>query len=384
MKRERSVSSSLIVPTSLVTILVFLAWAFWAEIDQISRASGQVIPSGRVQVVQSADGGVVSELKVREGDVVEKGQLLVRLDAVKARAAYDDSRAKEAALVANLARLEAELYDKPLQFPEKVIAYREFLANQQSLYAKRREAVKAELDTLSEMLSLVTEELGMNQPLLETGDVSRSEVLRLQRQVTDLQGQLANRRNRYLQELQTEMSKTQEELASAEQLRRQREDQLSYTDLYSPAAGIVKNVRFTTVGAVLRPGDEMLTIVPTDDELIVEAKVRPADIAFVRLGQSATVKFDAYDSSIYGSGMGAVSYISADTLVEQTSRGENPYYRVHVTVKTDSMKVHRQDETIEIQPGMTATVEIKTGESTVLRYITKPITKTLSESLSER
>jgi len=374
----------LVVGVSLLALAGFLAWAHWAELDQISRASGQVIPSGRVQVVQSADGGVITDLRVREGDRVTRGQLLVRLDSIKAQASVDESRGKEAALRTALARIQAELYDRPLQFAPSLRAYPDFIANQTSLYEKRRSALFAEISTLQQMHALVNEELKMNQPLLATGDVSRSEVLRLQRQEAELSGQIANRRNRYLQELQTELAKTEEELVTAEQIRMQREDQLSRTELIAPADGIVKNVRFTTVGAVLRPGDEMLQILPTNDALIVEAKVRPADIGFIRAGQSASVKFDAYDYKIYGSGAGAVSYISADTLTEQSPRGEVSYYRVHVSVDAAGMQQRRPEERVEIQPGMTTTVEIKTGENTVLRYLTKPITKTMSEALTER
>lgn len=375
---------SLIIGVSVLALIGFVAWARWAQIDQITRATGQVIPSGRVQVVQSADGGVITELLVREGDQVARGQLLVRLDATKARAAVEESRAKEAALRAALTRIEAEIYDKPLVFDPSVSAYPDFIQNQTSLFEKRRTALEQELRTLDEMLELVSQELEMNQPLLATGDVSRSEVLRLQRQVAEIGGKIVDRRNRYLQELQSELTKTEEELVSAVQLRAQREDQLSRTELYAPTAGIVKNVRFTTVGAVLRPGDEMLQIVPSDDELIVEAKVSPSDIGFIRPGQSVNVKFDAYDYAIYGSGEGEVSYISADTLTEQTARGEMSFYRVHVKVDASAMQKRRPNETIELQPGMTATAEIKTGQNTVLRFLTKPLTKTMSEAFTER
>ncbi len=374
----------LVIGVSLLALIGFFAWASWAELDQISRASGQVIPSGRVQVVQSADGGVITDLRVREGDRVARGQLLVRLDSIKAQAGVDESRGKEAALRTALARIQAELYDRPLRFDPSLKEYPDFVANQTSLYEKRRSALFAELDTLKQMHALISEELKMNQPLLATGDVSRSEVLRLQRQEAEVSGQIVNRRNKYLQELQTELAKTEEELVTAVQIRMQREDQLSRTELTAPADGIVKNVRFTTVGAVLRPGDEMLQIVPTNDVLIVEAKVKPADIGFIRPGQSASVKFDAYDFKIYGSGAGTVSYISADTLTEQSPRGEVSYYRVHVSVDAAGMQQRRPQERIEVQPGMTATVEIKTGENTVLRYLTKPITKTISEALTER
>lgn len=370
---------------SLLFIAALFVWGNWARIDQVSRAPGAVIPSDRLQIVQSADGGVVKEILVKAGDKVTRGQLLVRLDRVKIVAAVEESRAKEAAGRAQLARLNAELYDKPLEFPSSLNNYPELRTNQRMLYEKRRAALQGELKTLSDLYQLASEELKMNEPLLKSGDVSRAEVLRLQRQVADLGGQMEAKRARYLQDLQTEIARTQEELNAVEQNRRQREDQLAYTDLAAPTDGIVKNVRLTTIGAVLHPGDEMLQIVPTDDELIVEAKVRPADIGFIRVGQSASVKFDAYDYSIYGSASGKVNYISPDTLSDPGERGaEQSYYRVHLQVDASQMRPRGAGEKIELQPGMVATVEIKTGDSTVLHYLLKPIVKTLNESMGER
>jgi adhesin transport system membrane fusion protein len=372
-----------VVALSLVTVAGFVGWSHWAELDQIARAGGQVIPSGRVQVVQSAEGGVVAALNVREGDHVSRGQLLVRLDRVKAESALNESRAKAAALHGAVVRLEAEVFDRPLVFPPDVGAYPAFVANQRALYTQRRQALAAEVAALQKSLKLVREELAMNEPLLATGDVSRADVLKLQRQASELEGQITNRRNKYLQDAQTELAKAQEDLAGTEQVLAQRREQLGYTELAAPADGIVKNVRYTTVGAVIRAGDEVLQIVPTGEELIVEAKVKPADIGFVRVGQSATVKFDAYDYAVYGVAHGRVTYVSADTLTENQAQHEQPYYRVHVSASAAQLQA-RPGERVEIQPGMTATAEIRTGQSTVWRYLTKPLTKTLSESLGER
>ena len=363
----------------------FILWSLWAELDQIARARGQVIPTGRVQVIQSADGGVVGEIRVREGDIVKKGQLLVTLDKVKLRAAVDESRARVAALRSAMARIQAELFNKPLVFPADVTGYPDFVANQRQLYAQRRASLAADIGALQSQGRLIREELNLNLPLVASGDVARSEIIRMQRMAADVDGQIATRRAKYLQDLQTEYAKTEEELVSAQQLLTQRQDALENTDLMSPADGIIKNVRVTTVGGVLRPGDEMLTIVPTGDALIVEAKVSPSDIAFVRVGQTASVKFDAYDSSIYGSGEGRVTFVSPDTLTEERSGGPaETYYRVHLSVDTSGMRPRDAGEKIEIQPGMTAVVEIKTGRNTVFRYLTKPILKTTSESMGER
>lgn len=375
--------SNIIIIAAAVAVLGFLAWSFWAELDQITRAPGTVVPSGRIQIVQSAEGGVTSEMLVREGDRVKEGQLLVVLDKVTQTAAVGESLASVADLKSQMARIQAELFDRPLVFPADV-RNPEFIANQRALYQQRRQGLQAELSNQRSMLALVREELQMNLPLVESGDVSRSEILRMQRTVADLQGQITNRQNAYLQELQTEYARIEGELATAEQALAQRRQALNQTELYAPTDGIVVNVAFTTIGAVLQPGDEVLQIVPTRDTLIVEARVPPADIAFVRAGQEAKVNFDAYDSSIYGGAIGRVTYVSADTLTEETPDGPVSYYAANVQVDTSTMRPRRQGEIIDLQPGMTATTEIKTGENTVFRYLTKPIFKTAGEALEER
>lgn len=375
--------SNLIIIAAAAAVLGFLAWSLWAELDQITRAPGTVVPSGRIQIVQSAEGGVTREMLVREGDRVEEGQLLVVLDKVTQTAAVGESLATVEDLKSQMARIQAELFDRPLVFPPDV-RDPEFIANQRALYQQRRQGLEAEISNQRAMLSLVREELQMNLPLVESGDVSRSEILRMQRTVADLQGQITNRQNAYLQELQTEYARIEGELATAEQALAQRRQSLEQTELYAPTDGIVVNVAFNTLGAVLQPGDEVLQIVPTRDTLIVEARVPPADIAFVRAGQEATVNFDAYDSSIYGGAIGRVTYVSADTLTEETPDGPVSYYAANVQVDTSTMRPRRPGEVIDLQPGMTATTEIKTGENTVFRYLTKPIFKTTSEALEER
>ena len=375
--------STVIIAMAAVALAALVLWSLWANIDQITRARGQVIPSGRTQVIQSQEGGTIAEILVREGDRVRRGQLLVRLDAVQLRAALEESEARAASLRTKMARIEAELFNRPLNFPAGVESHPQFVANQRQLYNRRREALRSSLASLESMVQLARQELAMNQPLLETGDVSRSEILRMQRGVADLQGQMSSRRNEYLQELQTEYAATEEELATVEQQLTQRQSALEGAELRSPVDGVVVNSKVTTVGGVIRPGDEVLQIVPSADRLIVEARLSPAEIAFIRVGQPASLKFDAYDSAIYGAGEGRVSYVSADTLSEQTPQGAQSYYIVHLNVDA-SMLRPRPGERIALQPGMTATAEIVTGESTVFKYIMKPILKTTSESLGER
>lgn len=377
--------STWIIITSAASVLAFLFWASWAEIDQISRASGKVIPIGKIQVIQSVDGGVIEEMRVREGDIVRKGELLVRIDRVKVQAAVAESRAKVAAFKSIMARIEAELYDRPLSFPADVRAYPEFVSNQTALFTKRRFAITSEIAALESIKRLMQQELELNLPLVSSGDVARAEIIRMQRGIADIQGQIVNKRSKYQQDLQAEFAKVEEDLVSAEQILAQRVDALAATELRAPSNGIVKNVRLTTVGAVLRPGDEVMQIVPTGERLIVEAQGAPRDIAFIKVGQTASVKFDTYDSAIYGSGVGVVTYVSPDTLVEQRPDGQSmTYYRINLDVDIREMRPHKAGERIVIQPGMTVTAEIKTGQNTVMRYLTKPILKTVAESFGER
>ncbi len=368
---------------SLAGLIIFVAWASQAEIDQVTRAPGQVIASSRTQIIQSSDGGVVEAVLVKEGDQVTKGQMLVKLDTTKAEAAFLETRAKANALRATRARLNAEIFGGSPVFPEEVNKYPQFISNQLLLLSKRRQAISSEISALQGILALAKRELQMNQPLLATGDISMAEVLKIQRQVADLEAQIVNKRNKYLQDTQAELGKVEEDLAGVEQLLAQRKDQLERTHLVSPVSGVVKNVRITTIGGVVKASEEVMQIVPMEDDLVVEAKVRPADIAFLKPGLDASVKIDAYDYTVYGSLNGKLAYISADTLTEDLKQNEQAYYRVQVRT-TGKQFSGRQSFRMEIQPGMTATVEIKTGSNTVLKYLLKPLVKTIDESLGER
>ena len=326
-----------------------------------------------------------SDTLIKEGDVVKQGQTLFRFDQTKARAGFKEAAARAAALKAVVARLKAETFGGKPAFPPELNLFRVFRKDQLALFNKRQSAIQDELSILEQSLDLVKKELDMNLPLLRRGDVSRAEILKLKRQVTEIKGQITNRKNKYLQDCQAELAKSQEDLAAADQVLAQRREQLKFTELVSPMDGVVRNIRLTTRGGVAKPGEEIMQIVPVDDDLIIEAKVRPADIAFVKQGLPATVKMDAYDYSIYGSLFGAVHYISADTLKEEVRGTEQPFYRVQVKISSNDLPGKKgRDARISVQTGMTATVEIKTGTNTVLGFLTKPITKTMSESFSER
>lgn len=372
---------------AFISVITLGIWAAYAELDQIARAQGQVIATARTQVIQSANDGVIEAILVREGEQVKKGQLLARLDRSQAEAAWRDSLGKVAALKATLARLQAEVFNRPLQFPDEVKAYPAFVQNQSELFHRRQAALKAEIAALEESLALVREELALSEKLLATGDIGQAEVIRLKKQVADLKGQITNRRNKYFQDAQAELTKAEEDLATQQQILAERTFIYEHTEITAPADGLVKNIQITTPGAKVRPGEVIMELVPTGSELVIEAKLQPADIAWVRKGLPAAIKLDAFDYTIYGALKGEVRYISPDALSEKTANGEAIYYRVQIRLDEAALAEHNRtypDKKIEIQPGMTATVEIVTGRKSVLAYLTKPVTKTLSEALGER
>jgi adhesin transport system membrane fusion protein len=364
-------------------IMLLLGWAAVAEIDQVTRAPATIIAAARTQLVQSPESGVVTRLHVKEGDTVTAGQLLVTLEKERAAAAVSDSSAKVAALRITLTRLQAEAYGKPLKFDQALLAYPDYVRNQTELYTKRKRAFEDDISALETILAITRTELRINQSLLPTGDVSRAEVLRLQRTEADVVAQLTNKRNKFFQDSQAEMTKAQEELSTQTEQLRDRSQLLEHTELVAPADGIVNNIRTTTPGAVVRPGDVVLELLPTGADLVAEAKINPTDIAFIEVGQAASVKLDAYDSSIFGAMNGEVSYISPDVLTEETRQGPFSYYRVRIRIKEAEFKGKKASE-ITVRAGLTASVDIKAMERTVLSYLTKPVAKTFSQSMGER
>lgn len=372
----------IIIMVALVAVVVLVTWSAFAKIDQVTRAKATVIASARTQEIQASEGGVLTELRVKEGDDVVRGQLLLVLEEERAQAAVDNSAAKVAALEARVSRLQAEMFDEALNFSDNVKKYPEYIANQTELYNRRRQMIEQDVSSLQNMLKLANQELSINEPLLQYGDVSQAEVIRLRRQVADLEAQITNKRNKYFEEAQTELTKAQEDLQVEQEQLRDRTQVLEEKRLYAPTDGKVNNIEVTTIGGVVKPGDVIMQLLPTSGDLVVEAKVSPADIAYVKEGQTASVKLDAYDYSIFGAMNGEVIYISPDTLMERTERGEEPYYRVQIRI-AGAQFAGRANEII-IRPGMTASVDIKAMERTVLSYLTKPITKTLSEGMGER
>ncbi len=368
-----------------VAVAAFIAWANVFQIDEVARARGEVITGSRVQVIQAVDGGVLKELLVREGDRVEPGQVLARLDQTRFASGVGEIQARLFALEAKVARLRAEVIGSAeLTFPEGLTARAPDITRvEQALFDQRRTGLSEELRTLQVAVDLAKRELGLVQTLKGHGDISGAEQLRAERGLNEAQANLVNRRNRFLEDARLELTKAEDEIAQNEQLLIRRQQEQANSVFTALVPGIVKNIRVTTVGGVLGPGDELMEIVPTGEQLLIEARVRPSDIARVQPGLPANVRFDPFDYTIYGAAPGTVTYVSADTLKEDTEQGTEVYYRVHVKPQGSPVQTSI-GRTLEIVPGMTAQVDIRTGRRTLMDVLLKPLRKTLDESFGER
>lgn len=368
----------------LMVLLVasFAAWANWAKLDVQVRAPGEIIVSSRSQVVQAVDGGVLSRLLVREGQWVRAGEVIAELDTARFAARAAEAAAEVRSLRANSIRLEAELADAPLEFGSKFNAYPELVRSQQNLYDARREQQGAQAESLRRSLALARKSLAAVESLARTGDAAQAEVLKARQSVNELNGKLVNGRNEYRRKAQGELSDTRSKLEQAVQVLKQHRDALKATRIHAPMAGTVKEIKVSTIGAVLAPGDEILQIVPADDPLLVEARVNSADVAFLRPGLEANAKLTAYDFTVYGALHGEVTYISPDTIDEDLQRNEEPYYRVLIRITEIPARSGRGS--IEIIPGMVASVEIITGNRTVAQYLLTPLLRGGTVALTER
>ncbi|MCH9052991.1 MAG: HlyD family type I secretion periplasmic adaptor subunit [Proteobacteria bacterium] len=404
--------------------VVFLGWARVATLEEVTRGDGKVIPSSQIQVVQNLEGGIVAGISVREGEVVDKGQILIRIDQTQAAAGYRESRAKYLSLLAAVARLKAEVDGTEIAFPDEVLDDAPNVAAAElALFASRQSGLKTDLSILrrqedqrrqelvelrgrlvrlKESYQLVAEELKIIEPLVSSGVVSKVELLRLRREANNIKGdreatrlaiprassalreateRIEERKISLRTESLQELNQRSAELAVIAQTIASGRDRALRADVRSPVHGTVKQILVTTVGGVIRPGQDLVEIVPLEDTLLIEARIRPADIAFLRPGQDATVKITAYDFSIYGGLKAKVEHISADTIEDEQQKGET-FYRIRL--RTELSYLGTEQEPLPIIPGMTASVDILTGEKTVLDYLLKPILKVRNRALRER
>lgn len=386
---DESQSARWLIRWTFLSLVVMLLWAGIFKLDEITRGQGKVIPSSREQVIQSLDSGVLREMLVREGDLVEKDQVLLRMDDVRSGAVFREAQEKYLALLAQASRLKAEAYGVGLVFPPELDDEPELKDQETKAYQVRQRALNEALQALTASWRAITREIDLTSPIVAQGLMSEVELLRLRRQQADITGQRADRKNKYLTEANNELARVNSELAQTQESRAGRESAFTNTVIKSPVNGVVKNVQINTVGGVIQAGQAILEIVPVDDELVVEAYVKPADVAFLHVGQAALVKLSAYDFSKYGGLDGVLEHVSPDTLTDDRQRrfGSTPvdlqegYYRILVRIKDQSLTRHGS----KIQPsaGMTATVEIRTGEKTVLEYLIRPLLQ-VRQALRER
>lgn len=363
-------------------ITIFIAWSGFASLDEVAIGEGRVTPASKGQVIQSLEGGILSELTVREGDVVQAGQKLATLDPVQARSSMEEALERIAALEARAARLHAEMNDEPeVVFPAELAGDKAVIARERQLFAANRRAFHENVANLRNQLRLAEDELKIALPLLRTGATNEVEILRLKQKVAELSTKLSATQSEYYVALKADYANTMADLGPLRKIREGRADQLRRTVITSPAKGIVKDIRVSTIGGVVTPGGVLMEIVPLGDQLLIEARLSPRDIAFIHPDQDATVKISAFDSSIYGTLPARVERISPDTIEDQVDR-RIYYYRVYVLTEHAYLET-RDGKRHPILPGMVATAEIRTGRRTVLDYLLKPLNRA-AEALRER
>ncbi|AZC46409.1 HlyD family efflux transporter periplasmic adaptor subunit [Pseudomonas chlororaphis] len=374
-------NASRLVWSLALALLAFATWAWYFKLDEVSTGTGKVIASSKEQVIKSLEGGVLASLHVQEGNIVEKGQVLAQLDPTRIESAVEESASRSRAAQATSARLMAEVNNTPLRFPQEVLEEPDLVKAETALFQSRRESQEKSLSGLNEAMRLIRSELQLTTPLVTRGAASTVEVLRLKRQLNELQNKYTDIQTQYLVKAREELAKANAEIEAQQSVTRGRNDSLTRLTFTSPVRGIIKDIEVNTVGGVIPPNGQLMRIVPLDERLQVETRIAPRDIAYIHPGQAATVKISAYDYSIYGGLPGKVALISPDTLQDDVHR-DVYYYRVYILTDSDSL-LNKTGKRLPIVPGMIATVDIHTGEKTVLSYLMKPLNKG-REALRER
>ncbi len=408
--------------TIFLLLIAFLVWAHFAVMDEVTRGTGQVIPSQRIQVIQNLEGGILEEILVGENQIVNKGDILIRINNSVAASQYRDATHQALEHEAAIVRLTAEAEGKALKFPKKFNDQPQLIQDQKNIYQAKQRQLESELRVLQsqqkqkeqeiaemlgkqkqlqQSLQVVQKQLDLARPLREQKLYPEVDYLKLEREIITLKGDLSalelgvprvrqaaeearqriqQKRAEYQATALDELNRRRVELNSLTETLAAGQDRVTRTDVRSPVRGTIKQLNANTIGGVIRPGENIMEIVPLDDTLLIEARIRPADIAFLHPGQTAMIKITAYDFSIYGGLEGVVEQISADTI--QGEHKEESFYKVQLRTKTNALQY--QSAELPIIPGMTASVDILTGQKTVLDYLLKPILKAKQNALRER
>ena len=422
LAKEAHPLSHLILWVTVFFFATAITWAYYSTLDEVTRGSGRVIPSHHVQVVQNLEGGIVAEILIKEGDQVNKGQVLLRIDDTRFASSYRESQVTSATLQAKIARLTAESQGKSFKLPRNLTsAQTEPFGNEQALAQSRQQELQTQIEVLKQQITqkqqeikelssrqqqlqqsyeLAQKELNITEPLVKKGVMSEVDLLRLEREVSSIKAELEGARLRIpraeaavteaehkIEELQVsfrtqalrDLNDIKAESSRLTESKRALEDRVIRTAVRSPVKGTVKRLKVTTIGGVVQPGMDLVEIVPSEDTLLIEAQIRPADIAFLHPGQNAMVKFTAYDFSIFGGLRASLEHISADTITNE--RGESFFL---IRLRTERNYLGTKANSLPIISGMTVNVDILTGRKTLLDYLLKPIKKAQEQALRER
>ncbi len=381
----RNASSHIILYSIVIFVSIFLIWSSFAKISESVVATGQVVSSSKTQDIQSLDGGIIETVFVKEGDVVKKDQNLIKLNDIRYSSSYEENQVKYYALQARLIRLNAEEKDLdiisfPVELNEK---YPNLTQSETNLFYANRTGFKSTLASLAQNVDIIKSQYESFKKLEAEQIIPKLELIKVKKELNDITGKYSSEVNSYYSRVKDDITKTKTEFESLKEVLFGYKDRLDRTLINSPVHGVIKKINFGTIGSIVKSGETIMEIVPLDDQLLVEGKILPNKIAFLTEGQKVNISITAYDPSIYGTLGGSIQYISADTIIENDQYGKRQsYYKV--VVKSDENYVEYKGRSLPIIPGMQASINIITGERTVLQYILKPLIKTKLNAFNER
>jgi len=383
---SQSTPKSRIILFLIISIILTLTiWAHFAKVEEITKGDAKIISKSREQVIQSLEGGILEEMKVKEGTIVNRGDVLLKIDPTRAQSSYREAKIKLLNLRASISRLRAEAYSMPLTFSHDLRESSEIIEHEKKAYETKKLSLEESIASLKHSYDLSIKEIKLAEVLAAKGLLSEVELLRMRRQANDISSQIVERKNKYKSDAQSELERLELELSQIKENLVGRADIMARTTIVAPVRGTVKNIRINTIGGVIQPGEDIMEIIPLEDQLLVEGRIRPSDVAFLHPGLPAMVKITAYDFAIYGGLKGVVDYISPDTLEDERknkpSKNEDSYYKVMIL--TDKSTLTSAGKEMPIIPGMIATIEIRTGQKSILDYLLKPIMKS-KEAFRER
>ena len=385
LQAQSTPASSAFLYLMIAFTIVGIVWASFSKVDEVTQAEARIITSNRDQVVNSMEGGLLAAMLVSEGDTVTKGQAIVQLEPTRFESQYEEGKSKQLALKAALSRARSEALNQPLSFPPEVLANRPIVDNETRTYQAKKKLMDESIAALRKSVDMISNEIQISQKLSDQGLFSIVELSRLRRQENDLNQQITERLNKFRADANGEVVRIETELAQLKPNLTARRDTYERTTLRAPVNGIVKNIRMTTLGAAVPGGAPILDIVPVDAKLLLDARLDPKDVSYIKPGLPVAIKLAAYDTAVYGELKGTVVLVSPDTFRGEDARNAEgqpaAYYRVLIESEID--KTDPRQKKMVIIPGMTATAQIKTGAKTVMQYLIKPIYKA-KEAFRER